>query len=55
MTPCPLNEEDFRIRLILAEHQNTVAAISDPWIREQYVQIRDEVAEECLCILSDGD
>lgn len=45
MTPCLLNEEDFRIRL---EEKRRLA---DSYAKQQYEAIRDEVERCCLDIL----
>ena len=45
MTSCPLNEEDFRIRLEAARH------LADPYVRQQYESIRDAVELCCMEIL----
>ena len=45
MTPCPLNEEDLRIRLEAARQP------ADPYVKQQYESIRDAVELYCLEIL----
>ena len=52
MTPCPLNEEDFRIRLALEEQRRD---LTDPYVRQQYELIRDVVTEFCLEILESAE
>jgi hypothetical protein len=45
MTPCPLNEEDFRIRLEEARR------LADAQVKQQYESIRDAVELCCMEIL----
>ena len=45
MTPCPLNEEDLRIRLEVTRQ------LADPYVRQQYESIRDAVELCCMEIL----
>lgn len=47
MTSCPLNEEDFRIRLEAARK------LADPYVKEQYETIRDAAELCCLDILEE--
>jgi protein-tyrosine-phosphatase len=47
MTPCPLNEEDLRIRLEEARH------LADPYAKQQYEIIRDAVEQCCTEILEE--
>ena len=45
MTPCPLNEEDFRIRYSESER------LPNLYVRQQYESIRDAIEKCCLEIL----
>jgi hypothetical protein len=45
MTPCPLNEEDLRIRLEEARW------LANPYVKQQYESIRDSVERSCTEIL----
>ena len=49
MTPCLLNEEDFRIRLEAARQ------FADSYVKQQYEVIRDAVERCCMEILESPD